>query len=189
MKKPTLITLILLFISFLSFAQENIPQKSKSYKASITLGGGHEIYGILYQIEDSSVILRTKDILPGIPDIATINFNSISFIKIREKKDVGRGVRIGILAGASAGVIIGIISGIQSSKKEPNDGDWDIKIFSPAQLAIGGGIMFGAIGAGVGAGTGAIISGFSVGIKIPIYGNFERFNENKDRLRGHSYIH
>lgn len=46
-----------------------------------------------------------------------------------------------------------------------------------------GGVFGGSIGAGVGAGAGAIISSISFGIKIPIYGNFERFNENKDRLK------
>jgi outer membrane lipoprotein SlyB len=52
-----------------------------------------------------------------------------------------------------------------------------------------GGVFGGSIGAGVGAGAGAIISSISFGIKIPIYGNFERFNENKDRLKQYSYMH
>jgi hypothetical protein len=51
------------------------------------------------------------------------------------------------------------------------------------------GVFGRSIGAGVGAGAGAIISSISFGIKIPIYGNFERFNENKDRLKQYSYMH
>jgi hypothetical protein len=189
MKNLLLLLVIFLSIPFLSVAQEN----SGIYKTSITVGGGSKIYGTLYQIKDSSALiantLRRMDLLTEKFDLTTINHNDISFITIREKKDLSKGVKIGMLTGASVGVLFGIITGIQQSKKVSTDGLWHIMIFSPAQLAIGGGIIYGAIGAGAGAGTGAIISGISVGIKIPIYGNFERFNENKDRLKGYSYIH
>lgn len=189
MKKLLLLLVIFLIIPFLSAAQED----SRIYKTSITEGGGHELYGTLYQIKDSSVLLantfRRMDILIHNFDLTTINHNDISFITIREKKDVSKGVRIGMLTGAAAGVIIGIISGTQASKKEYS-GYLGRMNFLPPELEIAlSGVFVGAIGAGVGAGAGAIISGISVGIKIPIYGNFERFNENRDRLKQYSYMH
>jgi hypothetical protein len=189
MKKLLLFLLFFLIIAFLSAAQED----SRIYKTSITEGGGHELYGTLYQIKDSSILLantfRRMDILLHNFDLTTINHNDISFITIREKKDVSNGVRIGMLAGAATGVIIGIISGTQATKKEYS-GYLGRITFIPPELEIAlSGVLVGAIGAGVGAGTGAIISSISVGIKIPIYGSFDRFNENKDRLKQFSYMH
>lgn len=189
MKKIALLSLTLLGISFLSYAQLD----SKIYRTKITGGGGREFYGTLYQIKDSSVLLanslRRIDILTRNFDLTTINHNDISIITIREKKNVSKGASIGMLTGAATGLIIGIISGIQASKNESTDGNWSINILPPELEIALSGVFGGAIGAGVGAGAGAIISGISVGIKIPIYGNFERFNHNKDRLKQYSYIH
>lgn len=129
------------------------------------MGVGRKLFGTIYQIKDSSLLLantsRRTDLSKSEFDLTTINHYDISLITVREKKDVSKGLRIGMLIGAATGVIIGIISATQAIKES------ELNLF-PAELGILlSGLSVGAIGAWVGAGTGALLSSFFVGDKNP----------------------
>ena len=183
MKKFVFIAVILLCIPFLSSAQEdNIP---KIYKAWITLNNNSpEVKGVLYDIKDSSISLTNSfsfsgaDYLSGNFKLTTINYNNIYRIKTRRNNSVVAGV----LLGTSAGVITGAIIGGSQGDDPPCASFICLFRMTAKDKALLGGVLGAFAGAGVGALSGLIT------IKIPINGNIQTFNKNKDRLRKYSYL-
>ena len=180
MKKLVYISVILLFFPLLSSAQEDSLKKYSMYKTRITLGGGSELKGTIYQIGDSSILLAntylTVDLLtPKNVDINKINYDKIYLITCRNKNNIWRGALVGMVTGVLTGVILGHIIG---------DSDDPMEWFSRAEEKA---VLLGTLFAIPGAVTGVIVTDISFTIKIPIYGNFEKFNENKNRLKKYSY--
>lgn len=191
MKKLAIIALILLNISFLSSAQTDTLKKSKIAKTSIILGGGNEMEGILYQIKDSSVLLTNskskRDFLNANFDLSTINYNIISSITVMKKKYEHKtlaGIVIGTAIGAIAGAVTGAIKYSRLPADHPAKSGF-LSALNQIDYAKKGGV----IGLVIGAGTGAFVTNVTVEIKIPIYGNFDKFNKNKSRLKQYSYMH
>jgi hypothetical protein len=177
MIKPLLISVVFLSLPFLSSAQHDTLRKSEICKTWITLGGGSETQGILYQITDSAVQITNsfivKDLLSGKYQITKINYNNISVIETWSIRKFNRGVLYGAFAGTMTGMLIGFSLG--------SDGGGGG--FTASDKAV----MLGILGF-----LGGTLVGTFVGlasIKIPIYGSFDNFNKNKSRLKKHSYIH
>jgi hypothetical protein len=177
MKRLAFISVILLCIPFLSFAQEDTLHKSKIYKTWIT-GGPFEREGVLYQIMDSSLLIANsiykKDFLLGKYKLTNIKYKNIEIINTRAINGVRNGALLGLAGGLLTGVLIGYSQG-----GEPRGFYW----FTAKEKAIIGGLIGGLSGAGIGTWIG------SIKIKIPINGSFENFNKNKQQLKTYSYIH
>jgi len=185
MGKLLLLLVVFLCFPFLSSGQN----ESKIYKTWITVGGGGKIRGTLYQTKDSSIVIANsfnKLVLQsGKFDLSTIDFRNIYLIEAREDNVVSKGLWKGALAGFLTGAVAGIITGFASG----DDENCLILCMTAEEKALLGGLSFGLLGIPVGAGVMAIITSSSLKITIPISGNFERFNENKDRLKQYSYTH
>ena len=188
MKKLLLLLVVFLCIPFLTVAQ----YESKMYKTWITVGGGGKMRGTLYQTKDSSIVIANSFnrlvLKSGNFDLSTVDFKNIYLIETREDNVVSKELWKGALAGFLTGAIAGIISGFVSGD-DVCEGTFCIFRFSAEQKALMGGLVFGIIGLPVGAGVKAIITSSSLKITIPISGNYERFNENKERLKEYSYTH
>jgi hypothetical protein len=182
MTNKAFIFLILFCVPFLSSAQEDSLKRSKVYKTWITLGGGSEIKGTIYQIRDSSILIantfkRTDLLSPDKYDIQTINFNSIYLVTCR--KEIWPGAVIGMVADAFSGVILGHVIG-DSFSEDPMQ--WAASAELKAAFL---GILFAIPGAAIG----LLVTDIVFSLRIPISGNFENFNKNKNRLKKYSYLH
>jgi hypothetical protein len=184
MKKLLLISTILIYVSFLSSAQQDTLPKSKTYKtwiklvngSEIKLKWGSEIKGILYQINDSSLsfskLLKFTDHTRGLSEPININFENIHVIKIRSQKKIGKGIAIGATTGFILGGLVGYLG--QAKRTTPEE---------VAVQTLGLGAFVGTCGALIGGLAG------SIKIRIPINGNIDKFNDNKSRLKKYSYVH
>jgi hypothetical protein len=188
MKRIIPILLVFLCISIISTAQH----ESKIYKTWITVGGGGKMRGTLYQTKDSSIVIANSFnrlvLQSGNFDLSTVDFKNIYLIETREDNVVSKELWKGALAGFLMGAVAGIISGFASGD-DVCEGTFCIFSFRAEQKALMEGRVFGIIGLPVGAGVKAIITSSSLKITIPITGNYERFNENKERLKQYSYTH
>jgi hypothetical protein len=182
MKKHVIITLLLMYVPFLLPAQQDtVP---KIYKTWITLNdNSKEVKGILYEIKDSSIVvtnsLSRSDLLYGNFNITIIDYGNINIVKNRRNNRVLFGFLGGITLGFATGAIIGYSQGDDQCPINK----WCIFQMTARDKASVGGILGALAGAGIGT-----IMGL-VKIKIPISGNFEKFNKNKSRLKKYSYIH
>jgi hypothetical protein len=177
MKRLLLISTTLFYVTFLLSAQHDTLRKSEINKTSITLGGGTETQGILYQTTDSALQITNsfiiKDLLSGKYQITKINYSNISVIETWSISKLNRGILYGAFGGTTTGVIIGFSLGGSAGGGS----------FTASEKAV----MLGILGF-----LGGTIVGTFVGlasIKIPIYGSFDNFNKNKSRLKKYSYIH
>jgi hypothetical protein len=166
-----------IFVSPVLMAQQDSVNKSKIFKVWITLNNLEikDIYGILYQVKDSSVTVSSVFELPDQRSMAppiTLNYKNLDVVKLRSKGRVVRGAVIGFVPG----FILGGLFGYAAQKHGDTSGEI-------ASLVIQNGIKGGAICASIG-GLAA-----SIKIRIPINGSLNKFSENKDRLQRRSYIH
>jgi hypothetical protein len=178
MKTLTFIFIVLFSASFSSSSQEDSLKRSTIYKTWITLGGGSEIKGTIYQLRDSSILIantfkKTDLLSPGKFDIQAVNYNSIYLVTCR--KELWPGAVIGMVAGAFSGVILGKIIG----KSDDPMADY-------RPLAS---VVFGTLFTIPGAVAGIIVTDIVFTLRIPISGNFENFIKNKSRLKKYSYLH
>jgi len=176
MKKLFLLLVVLLCVSFLSYSQEDTLKKSEIYKIWINSIDGSEIKGIIYQTNDSSLLisntLKFTDHTRGFSEPINICYNNIKVIKIRSGKKIKKGVIIGSATGFVLGGLMGYAGQARRSSSE--------EVMTQAFAA---GAFFGVCGALVGGVAG------SFRITIPIDGSFKKFSENKNRLKEYSYIH
>ena len=174
MKKLLLVSTILIYVSFLSSAQQDTLPKSKTYKAWIKLVDGRGTNGILYQINDSSLsisnLLEFTDHTRGFAEPINIDYTSIKVIKIRSGKSIGKGIAIG----ATTGLIFGGLAGYYVGKA------YSEELTAPI---LGFGAFYGTVGGLIGGLVG------SLRIIIPINGSMDKFNNNKGRLERYSYVH
>jgi hypothetical protein len=184
MRKLLLVSTILIYVTFLTSAQQDTLTKPKTYKtwiklvdgSEIKLKWGGEIKGILYQINDSSLsiskLLKFTDHTRGFAEPINIDYTSTEVIKIRSGKKIWKGIAIGATTGFILGGLVGYLG--------------QAKITSPKEVAIQ------TLGLGAFVGTcGALIGGLagSIKIRIPINGSIDNFNDNKSRLKKYSYVH
>ena len=138
-----------------------------------------KIKGCLYRVEDASLALLPRAILmqgyDSDQEFTMIKATQIDMVKIRRKGSIGKGVAIGALSGFAAGVILGLIEG-----DDQPSGSWDVINYTAEAKAIMYGTTFLIPGAIIGAVVG------SIKIKIPIKGNTDTFNKNKQRLKKYS---
>jgi hypothetical protein len=182
MRKLLLVSTILIYISFLSSAQQDTLPKSKTFKAwikfvdgsEIKLKWGNEINGILYQINDSSLsisnLIEFTDHTQGFVVPINIDYTSIKVIKIRSGKSIGKGIVIGAATGLIFGGLVGYYAGQAYSEE----------LTAPI---LGVGAFFGTAGGLIGGLLG------SLKIIIPINGSMAKFSNNKGRLERYSYVH
>jgi len=177
MKKLAFILLILSGAPILLSAREDTLNRSTIYRTRIILGGGREIKGTIYQIMDSSIVFANTtnkmDFLSGRYEIQTINYNRIYLVTCR--KELWPGAVIGMVAGIFSGMIIG---------RNIGKSDDPLADFRPL-----GSFMLGALFALPGAAAGLMVTDVAFSLQIPISGNFEIFNNNKNRLKKYSYRH
>lgn len=179
MKKLAFIFVILFGLPFVSSAQEDTLHRSTIYRTRITLGGGREIKGTIYQIRDSSIWIantfKKADLLsPGKFDVQTINYNNIYLVTCR--KELWPGAVIGMVTGIISGVIVG-----QLTWKKGDDPMEDYRpLFS---------VVYGTLFAIPGAVAGIIVTDIGFTLRVPISGNYEKFNKSRSRLMNYSYQH
>jgi hypothetical protein len=179
MKKIVFISVVLLCIPYLSFAQEKSPLKSRIYNTWIE-PARYGTKDILYQVKDSSLIVAdsfdwdySKD--KGKVTLKEIGYRNIEIIKIRSKRAIITGTVSCTIIGGFLGAGIGYMSGDDSHNY--------IFWLTAEQKSLIGGIIGGLSGAAIGALIG------SIRITIPINRNIVNFNNNKERLRKYSYSH
>jgi hypothetical protein len=155
MKTLKLTALVVIFLSMnFVYTQEKV-KKVKKFKTWVSLNDGFEIYGILYQLKDSSItVTNTK-----MEKSKDIYIKNIQEIKIRRKNSIGRGAVIGGASGLVAGSLIGLAKGGEGFE------------------TIGYGINLTVIGTGIGILTGTIKK------KFDINGNLDNYTKNKEELR------
>ena len=137
----TLITFLgILFVFSVSLNAQNKKGKIKVHKAWVKLMDGTKTKGVLYAADSTGVTISNS-----IPTnyLNTIGVNDIEEIRIRKKRNVGKGVWIGALSGATLGAISGLASG------DDNSGGWFS--YTKEEKAIGTGVFLGIVGVGVGA--------------------------------------
>lgn len=177
MKKVLLVFSILLYIPSFSSAQEDTLQIPKIYKTWIKQVSGDKIKGVLYQTNDSGILIANtfsrKDLFLDNYQITGFNNNDLDKIHLRGLNNIGKG----ILWGTFGGLFVGAIIGFASGDDPPN------VLFSmtAAEKALGLGIFGGVSGAVIGVALG------SIRIRIPINGNLDNFNKNKELLKKYSF--
>ncbi len=162
-------------------AQDTI-QKSKIFKTWVSLNSEpFKIKGFLFEIKDSSIFVSNSVVMQDYNkdkfETVELNINKIEIIKTRRKNSIGKGVLIGAISGFAIGSLIGLMSG---DDPPCSSGEWFCLRFNSRQKAMMNGIGLSVIGVGIGALMGTIK------IKIPIDGNIDKYNQNKDKLRKYS---
>jgi hypothetical protein len=166
-------------------SQENTEKKGKIYKVWISLNEkSHELKGVLYETKDSAIMVsnsfQREDYAAGKFEVSKINYNDIDFVKIRAKNSVLNRALIGAVAGLAVGVLAGFIEG-----DDPPRSGLDMRPFSPHMTAERKATAYGIAFAFCGAGIGVLVG--QINLKIPIKGDFEKFNRNKSKLKRHSF--
>ncbi len=177
MKTCIFIIVFIFSLPCLSSAQADSLKRTTIYKTQITLGGGSEIKGTIYQLGDSSILVASTtnkmDFFSGRYDIHTISYDRIYLVTCR--KELWPGAVVGMVAGAITGAILGKNIG------KSDDPMADARPF--------GSVMLGAILALPGAAAGVMVTDAAFSLSVPISGNFENYSKNKTRLKKYSYLH
>lgn len=164
---------ILLFCSCgLVSAQQKATPRPKIYRTWIHPRNGQApMYGILYEVRDSSLIITPErsriNLTEGRIMTARIDFPWIEQVKIRKVNSEKNGLIIG-----SA---IGFIS-VLALMPEKQTGY--PMIFTALIFGLPAGAITGSVGALIG----------SLGVRIPINGNFENYSNNRSKLQNYAFL-
>lgn len=174
MKKRFLAFLIIALAVSGLYAQDTAP-KMEIYRTWISLNNEPKVIrGSLYQVSDNAVVVssavKNRHYSANRYEITKLHYYTIETIQIRQSGTVRRGARLGAIAGFTVGFLIGNIT--------TGSGDF----FTGPTV----GVILGVPSAIAGAGVGAIIG--SSKITIPINGNTNNFNQNKNKLREYAII-
>ena len=148
----------------------------RPYEAWVTkLHGLPDAYGILYDVNDSSIVLTNS---MKFRDFETSGYHSVEIeliekIRLRRKGKLWRSALVGFGAGALAGGLVGNLG--------YNDGDCAWFCTSRGEETALGALTFGILGSLVGTVVGL------THIRIPINGKKSNFKTNEDRLYKYSY--
>jgi hypothetical protein len=185
MKKLILISILLVSLSFLSFAQEYFSaQENKSfqsvgvpssriYKTRISLNNYRgQLKGVLFEIKDSSVLISNSlvkaDYSSGNFKVTYIHFSDIDHLSIRKKNRVLNSTLLGSVAGFTTAYIAA-----NSVTKNKDESAFFMFIYGVPSVALG-------------ACFGALIGSFR--INFPVKGSFEYFKRNETRMEKYSYF-
>ncbi|MCK4407749.1 MAG: hypothetical protein KAV44_08750 [Bacteroidales bacterium] len=176
-KVPVIALIVLCCLNSLN-AQDTF-QKIKIYRTWVSLNSEpFKIKGVLYEVKDSSILVSRSVVIQDYStdsfEIAKLNINNIETIKTRRKNSIGKGVLIGAVSGLVVGVLIGLIDG---DDPPCPSGSWICLRYTAGQKALMAGVPLAVSGAGIGALIG------SIKVKIPINGNINNYNRNKNKLR------
>ena len=176
-KVPVIALIVLCCLNSLN-AQDTF-QKIKIYRTWVSLNSEpFKIKGVLYEVKDSSILVSRSVVIQDYStdrfEIAKLNINNIETIKTRRKNSIGKGVLIGAVSGLVVGVLIGLIDG---DDPPCTSGSWICLRYTAGQKALMAGVPLAVSGAGIGALIG------SIKVKIPINGNINNYNRNKNKLR------
>jgi hypothetical protein len=143
-------------------AQDQIPVQPTEYKAfnaSIQTLDDRAIYGSLYAVSDSQLVLKGSS--GQLFSIASENLKTLS---IKRKNSVLRGALIGFGIGVLSGAVIGFASGDDPIVQPGPDDFWGIGAavsnsfaMTAGEKAIAGGIVMGVSGAIIGTVVGALV--------------------------------
>jgi hypothetical protein len=145
---------LFIFLATILCYSPGFAQKTKVYRAWVTLTDGDQINGAMsFANEDGLVILdwNTRD------TVAVLEGKQIKVLKFRRKGAMGRGAWIGALGGAAAGVIIGLADG-----DDVQEGYWDIWNYTAEQKAVAAGIVLAVPGTFIGMIIGALPKRFPI---------------------------
>ena len=189
MKKFIVTAVVLCFFYSLSGQEDSSrlqktekEKKFKIYKTWISFNKEPKVWngalGVLYEINDSSIIVSNslvkKDYSTGNFKLSKINYNNIDYVKLRAKNNVGKGALIGTISGLLIGGFLGYVSG--------DDNPEGLFAMTAGDKAVVAGVGLAICGAAIGALCGLIQ------IKIPINGNLENFNRNKNKLKKYTIL-
>jgi hypothetical protein len=174
MRKHLIMVISAVCLFYSISAQQNPKQKIRYYEAWISVIDSESVFrGILYEINDSSVLISILKPLPDYPAgsefLKEFSYSNIDIIKARRLKSVGRGTIIGASIGAGAGLTAGI-----SMYGEA------VIMFAGAPALV---MMFPA--AAFGAGAGALVG--LVKDRFPIESDIDNFNLYRSSLQAYSF--
>lgn len=158
-------------------AQDTI-QMNKIYRTWVSLNSEpFEIEGVLFKIKDTSILVSNsvviKDYSQNKFEVVNLFVTDIKTIKTRGKNNIRKGFLIGAISGFVMGGTLGLAQG-----DEPRGDTW---FGISAEMRA---ISYGVTGALVGSLIGAYVG--SAKVVIPINGNINNYNRNKDELREYS---
>jgi hypothetical protein len=180
MKKLLLLTALMLCCIYYSVAQQDTIKRRKIYETWIyPADGSYPLKGVLYEIKDSLVLISNsklrKDYSTGNFQVSQFYYNNIDFLKVRKVNRIKRGALIGSALGLAC--LIPIATEIAKGARDEPGKSIYVGFFTT---------IIGVPLISFGAGTGALIG--SVKIRIPINGQKENFDLNRNRLEEYSYM-
>jgi len=166
MKKILFCTLFLLCLHYVG-AQQHASKKQKVFIAWIRQSPGAEYTkGILYQINDSSILIANSIQFPGLTEY---DFTKINMLKIRRDMSITRGAIWGFGLGFPAGIIaVNSIPGGLS--------------FMTIPVSALAGLYAGGLAAGAGALIGTIKD------RIAVSNNYSNFEKYRSVLTDYSFV-
>lgn len=148
MFRPAALSIALSLSFLLSLAGQGAPKLAPGAHVRLTTSwSAVPVVGTVVAVDRDSVRIRPEDpaIFPGHPTSVAIARSSIRDLEVAVKSHSNAGK--GALIGLGIGVVGGAVAGVEGC--QPDQNSWDL--FTPTQCAAFGGLLFGAIGAGLGA--------------------------------------
>ena len=167
MKKWVLLSAVFMMLNLYTFSQKT--EKPTITRTWVTMMDSSQSSGLLYKTNDFSIMITPRIDFEN--EMNTFSFDQIKLIRLqRENK------KSSMLFGIIVGGTIGLITGYSLGDTE------GLVVNIPKEFKA----TTGAIG---GAACGALISGLSgsIKIKIPIDGNKNKFDQERNRLIKYSY--
>lgn len=187
MKKFVLLAAVFILFSFSLSAQGNGKMKNRFHDTWITLNSDSKPVKIfLHEVKDSSLSISTflepNNRLSGISEPVKIDYSKIKMIRVHQKYSILVGALIGIVAGFAVGCIKG------STEKDDSLIGLDMGVFRHQfyawEKAQNDRIGFTLLGPPVG----ALVGLMRFKITIPVNGEIEKFNKNKNKIKRFSYL-
>ncbi len=171
MKKLLLIIGILIV-----FGQSSL--HAQIYKSWIYFNNGKiATEGLLYEVKDSSIMLTSTLRLPKPLDYKV---EHIELVEVRKDGSVTTGVLVGSLVGGAVGLVVGI-----AAVPKCDEDDWSCNlgnVVAAPVIVLGSGAGFGLAGGLIGAALA------SPKVTFPIGGNYEKYHDQKEKLREYSVL-
>jgi hypothetical protein len=173
----------LLFIVgiLIAFGQSGLDAQIRNgpiYKSWIYFNNGKiATEGLLYEVKDSSITLTNSMRLPKPLDYKV---EHIELVEVRKDGSVTTGVLVGSLVGGAVGLVVGVVA-----MPKCDEDDWSCNLenaFTGPFIILGSGAGFGLAGGLIG----AAIS--SPKISFPIGGKYEKYHDQKEKLREYSIL-
>jgi hypothetical protein len=148
MLRPVALSIVLSLLSLLSLAGQGAPKLAPGARVRLTTSwSALPLVGTVVAVDGDSVRIRPEDpaLFPDHPTSVAIARSSIRGLEVAVKghSNAGKGALIGL----SIGVIGGAAGGAAGCQPDPNG----FNVVGPGPCAAAGALIFGALGAGLGA--------------------------------------